>query len=326
MNILPLVLALMLILSLGAYSLLKESIATHVEERSYLGAMNAESIIRNKLADKQFAEKKEKKAVKGVEKAQEKTLKDITYVSRRSKENMPDSAKLNIALLAGDPSDASYPLLYETSVHLIRNLYEKAPFYKEGLEYQVLDLFIEKAKKDKEATTFAELALSECSLSEVVYKMIKGTNQYTVGTTKGYPPLEDFLVIDRDIKRKPINFCLASKPLLAVVFGDGLTHTIMEEEKRKWEKDHKHHTVKKSDLEQLFLKEGNSEGRAFTEYLPLMGFSQRAPRSHHTRAKDKMTGIKRKIENSASAQKSFDLPAVYGQKNPKVAPTAVDPK
>lgn len=314
MNILPLVLALLLILALGSYSFLQDTLAIHKEEKAFIGGMHAETILRNKQSNKSFTAKKEKSEAQHLQGAK-RELKDIPYVSRRVKENLHDNAKLNIASLAGETSQASYQLLYETSARLIRHLYEKAPFFKAGLEYQVLDLFIKRAKEDKELSSFTELCSSDHPLRDVLYKMAKGTNQYQIGTSRGYPPLEDFLIFDRDPKRKPINFCFASKPLLIAAFGEGLTETFMEQEKKKWEIDHKHHTVKKLELEQLFLKEGNSEGRAITDYYPLMGFSHTAARSQTTIAKDKKTGIKRKQEpQSSTVSSTVTLPSVYGPK------------
>ncbi len=233
MNILPLILAFIIVFTLCSSLFMEEKKSTLLEEKHYSSFMLTERKLRNLLEKNQFVKSTApiKKEVSG--KPTPTLRKNAIYTSRRQASYPKEAAKLNIHLLLERPS----PHLYEAAATLIKSLYSHKSFYAKDLEYQVLDTIIDMAKKNKDSFSFTTLPF---------YKIVKGTNYYNIETQEGYPPLQDYLCIDS--KTKAANFCHAATPVLSALLGFETTRQILEKEQAKWEKDHKHHTVTKEEL------------------------------------------------------------------------------
>jgi hypothetical protein len=117
------------------------------------------------------------------------------------------------------PEVSAKDIQYKIAVRLIKALYEHAPFYQEGLEYQVVNALLTRGKK-----TLSELFQNDPTL----YKMLKGTSSYEVGTDKGYPALTDycsFTATDKQLSYRDI-----AQPVLEALVGSSLMQIIENEE------------------------------------------------------------------------------------------------
>ena len=133
MNILLLVSAFLVLLSIGSYMISEETMASCLEKQSYSGAA-AQRKVRNKIESERYAKIKGRRQSplkmnknRWRHKHQKKT-KETPYVSHRDKQNPSDLSKLNLAplFLPTPPSQE----LYETALRLIQLLYQKAYFLK----------------------------------------------------------------------------------------------------------------------------------------------------------------------------------------------------
>ncbi len=273
MNILPLILTFIMVFTLSASLFMDEKRSTFAEGKNYISYMQTERRLKNRLEAKLFSKEAAPSKKEPQEKEEKpKNLNPIDYKSRRVGAHLSAMAKINIAPLFDTPSLKEYSLIYETAAKLIKNLYSTQTFYKEKLEYQLLDILIAAGKEKKEAHSINELFLEVKELQPIFYKILKGTLHYNTQTKEGCPPLEDFILIDSQTKAKPIAFCFASIPLLEALFGSEITNEILAKEEGKWAKDHKHHTVTKEELSTLLqsLKQSPSE------LLELLNFSRKA--------------------------------------------------
>ncbi len=266
MNILPLILAFIIVFTLCSSLFMEEKKSTLLEEKHYSSFMLTERKLRNLLEKKQFVKASPTKKENNEKKP--KTLKkDTVYISRRQISYPNEAAKLNIQKLLVAPNEH----LYEAAAALIKSLYSHKAFYTKDLEYQVIDTIIEEAKKKKDKFSFSSLPFS---------KIIKGTTYYNIETKEGYPPLQDYIFIDA--KSKPANFCYAATPVLAALLGKDLAKKILEDEKAKWEQDHKHHTITKDEL---------SNYKIPLELYDLFNFSKHTPPKKEETLTDPLTKI-----------------------------------
>jgi len=245
MNILPLVLGFLLLLSVLSASFFSQTLSTLWEEKALRGYFYAKRRAYNKLESRSFAK------ICTETPSSSSSSHSFSYVSRREKPALTTFSKLNLASLFAQQSPS--PFLYETAAQLLRLLYQDTSLSKQGLpkgfEYLLLDHWMGKAKQDKEIDSFAALYPQDPKLSTLFYKMLKGTRKYSLEDHSGYPPLEDFFCIDSS--KQPIFFHFASKPLLTVLFGSKVMEEILKIEKEKWEKDGKDHSLTKEELRAL---------------------------------------------------------------------------
>ncbi len=136
-----------------------------------------------------------------------------------------EEQKLNLSKFTA-PEISAQDFQYKAAVRLIKALYEHAPFYKEGLEYQVVNALLTRGDKE-----IIDLFKDSPSLDAIFYKMFKGTRTYEVGTDKGYPALLDYcLFTDSDDK---LLYPELAKPVLEALVGPALMKTIEEKEIEK---------------------------------------------------------------------------------------------
>lgn len=285
MNILPLVLVSLLILASVSSSFFQQRKSTFWEEKFYVGHMNAERLLRNKIVSAYYKKiptkpKPEKKTKTTGKKKEE----ESDYVNRREREYLTELSKLNITPLFQQKS----PELYHITASLLRTLYKDAPFFQgaqiQDLEYVLLDAIISVGVANKEAVHFKDFYPEDLVLRKIFYKMAKGTQL-------SYPPLGDFVTLDLNKQRKPINFSSASIPLLQAAFGQEGAAKILEEERRKWEEDQEQHRLTQNNLTELLQK---VKKKPFDLYKiePLIEFSAKPSPLTNLIGKDKDTQIK----------------------------------
>ncbi len=296
MNILPLVLTFMLVFTLCSSLLLEEKRSTFTQEKNYLSYMKAERDLKNKIEKKYFASVFSSAKKSMVPPKKEKQLKSLEYVSRRNASHPLPISRLNIYLLFEDSKSPGYSILYETTAKLLRNLYGHTRLFTESpftdLEYQILDNLIECGKKNKNLSALTDFHFTQKNLAFTFYKMTKGTSYYSLSTKpEGYPPLEDFLYSDEKSKNKPLSFSFASTPILLSFLGNALTKEILATEEAKWGKDHKHHTVTKTELNKFLLEIDNPFKTNPDEPLALLSFSKAAPPSKELSQTEQATKI-----------------------------------
>lgn len=272
MNILPLVTAFMLLFAIGAYTLLQQAISTRQEERHF-GA--AQRLHWKSVSQIESALYKLHPGQSPSHVAKEKTKQpDKPYESPRTKFNLPLSAKLNISPLF---SETPNPRLREIAAKLIERLYQATYLYRPGLADEVLNLLIDTGRQNPDCLTFAELFRKMRNPPHVLYKMLKGTQNYRLFTSLGYPSLDDYLAIAP--KRAPIFMVHASKALLIAAFGDVFANQLILKEKESWEKEGKYIPLKKEEIEALFLEFGG-HGKNLSDLDPLLDYKR------HSRALD----------------------------------------
>lgn len=292
MNVLPFILAFLLILSFSSYTLFKDFTATQLEAWGSTGYLQTEREARGQSAEKLYRLAKKTNGPRKKKNADEKGKgKKRTFKSRRSHCVPLEEAKLNLAfLLTTAPSSSSYAILYETAATLIRTLYNRQPFWKEGIERPLLDEMIRQGKAHPQAATFGALFPENKELAELFYILLKGTQSYNLETLEGIPIFSDFFLIDSTPSEKPIYFCFASLPLLSALFGPEITHAITEEEQKKWEQKKRNYTLKRTELEDLLTRFPNTK-YSFEQYKELMNFSIVGQGRKMKGVKDPNTGI-----------------------------------
>lgn len=246
MNILPLVTAFILLFALGSYTLVHQFRAAVLERLHFNASMKIQNTLSNSVQESEYD------SYKGVsrnskEHHPKKEEKPQVYYSPRKRFNPYKESKLNLRSISSDPKAEKVALA------LFQNLYEYWTPYNEKLGKQLFDQMGKILKEHPKIETFEELLPYITIEQERIYKLIKGTHKYTLGTTEGYPALGTFFTLDSKMG-KPINFSLASKPLLVALFKESIAHQICEAEREKWEPEHKHTPLSQSELEQILLK------------------------------------------------------------------------
>lgn len=285
MNVLPLVTAFILLFAMGSYSLMSQLRGVLEERTHYLGML---TICRGNATAHQVElfnalEGEEAKKAKNPQK--EKELKDTDYESFREKNNPSPHSKLHIHDLITQEN----PLIKQVATRLIRLLYEHTAFYVEGFEHEVLDQILVVLKEHPEIEAFEECLAYAPSL----YKVIKGTHTYRLSTNEGYPPLENFLSLQRlDATAKPIHFTFASRMLLEALFDDPrLVGEISMQERERWDKDHRIHPCTKAELSQLLGKRNKN----LSDLEALLYFSTSRKRNNKYLIRDDASSVQMRI-------------------------------
>jgi hypothetical protein len=230
MNLLPFVCALLVIFGLLSTSLFRERLSLSNLKSSCQGILRAERKSRNRLEAAEYKnhlkenstkEKKDKPEPLPNPKPKKENASEV--FTNRDAQIFTTNTKLNLSPLLSKEN----PLLYETAARYIHTLYTTASFYKEGLEYQILDQIISQGAAAKECTSFADLFPKDPALANVFYKMLKGTGSYDLNSGKGYPPLENYFQLVEG-NSKPINIHYAPTRLIRSLFGEQMAASIFK--------------------------------------------------------------------------------------------------
>lgn len=307
MNVLPMVFAFLLILSFSAHSLMQHRIDTKIEEMSYSGAMNAVRLAgddevkeRKEILDNVDKVKNEKP--KGASKMgdpskdpyEEPEVRTKIFESKRVKAAIVHSAgaKFNISPLIEKEVQVPYKVYYEIGAKMIKRLYGHAPFFSSvpDLEYKLLDLMIKQGKEHLPLTALTQLHEARGGLSDILYKMIIGTQEYDLEKKTGYPPLEHFFSLDSSKLKKPLYFYFASKVLLEEALGKEISDAVMAEEKKLWEKKLPRYILKQEEFKALI--DQKFPGKVPNEVYELFNHGMHGPKENKTpQGKDEKTKI-----------------------------------
>ena len=130
----------------------------------------------------------------------------------------PACCRLNLFPLLDEKAPS---IRYELAAKLLRMFYAKDLFgAKKGIEYDLLDALLQSAKlqiKESSSLPLETIALADPKLQPLYYLMLKGTKNSNLFSSTGYPPLTDYLKIDRD--DSPICLFHAHPAMLALFFG-----------------------------------------------------------------------------------------------------------
>lgn len=280
MNILPLILAFLLIfsaLSVGFIRGQKESlVANKCATRFYQTSRSA----LNRVAAKSYRKIKVDAPPKTVT-TEKKGVKKAPPAIERTSTPPLEASKLNLTPLLDLETDPKRHPLYEIAAQLLRLLYDESVL-KGEMEYALLDAFCAKEKVE----SVVDLYPKEAALQPLFYKMLKGTHTYRLDKKQGIPPFSDFFTLG---KQSAIHFSFASPLLLEAIFGKKLRAKILAEEKKKAQKDG---TSCLTQEELTALLTGDPACSALvTELGTQLNFSSKREKRNEIVAQDKQTDL-----------------------------------
>jgi hypothetical protein len=257
MNILPLTMFFLFLFAILCTSMLEGPKSFLRERNAFLNHLSSEREMRSEMVKHIY--KMECKKIDGASKPPPERSNSSTNPSKpfkwkrdKTMQRLKDLAKLNLFALTKNPS----PFLRDRTEALILRLYGEASFFQQSSiqhpEKEIVNHLIEQIKANPDVESLSELAPSNPALHDLFYKMIKGTPAYSVEEHQGYPPLGDFLMIDKK-REKAVNFCYSSPTLLTVFFGEEVTHEIYLAEKKLWEEKGEYSPILKDPLAQLVM-------------------------------------------------------------------------
>ena len=223
MNVMPLILSVLLILTFGFYSCVENEAAVYRINKTFATQTKLSRNLLKSYEEHNYETIKAAKQPKSPhqnssETPKEKKAKEIPKPPSIN----PECARLNLwPLLYADKKEL--PFLYEQLAQLLR-LYYKKPLFsffseKSNLEYLLLDAWLAALKKQidgpskEDEIVLEKAAFSDRSLQILYYNMLRGS--------KGkYPPLLDFIKAVRPSDRQE-KVCLlhATPDMLAIFFG-----------------------------------------------------------------------------------------------------------
>lgn len=243
MNILPLIIFFLLLLGLGASTFFHDRVFVDREKTTAVAFSRADALLRSQRERKAFnlASAQQKSKYQKHPKEENAELKDPThpYTNPREARARSEFGKFNLRPLVHEESSTAAKLLDIPAAALIKKLYGKAPFYKEGLEHDILKML-----EGKKENLFLDLFPADNqALADIFFKMLQGTST-------GYPPFGDFFTI-LETNKQPINFCFASKDVLEAIIGPVLLEKVAEKEKENWLKEHKKDSLDLKEFREL---------------------------------------------------------------------------
>ena len=245
--------SMLIILSFVSATTSHHSIVLESEKTSFHGYMQGLRQTRNMWQNKMFIDAT--KSMKSKSKTSTRPKKvPKKFSSHRITNNPCLYSKCNIASLFS--IEESNEQIASILTNLIEELYGHTSFVKESkienLAHAIVSNMQRLGKKQKEVFELQDLSPKDEPLKTIFYKMLKGSGYYILEKKEGYPPLADFLYIDKE-KKKPFYFHFASYQLLNAVFGEKLAKQIVELEKIKSKAHGNKRTLTKSELYNLLL-------------------------------------------------------------------------
>lgn len=245
MNILPIALVFLSILSLLSYNFLKETTLMVSKEKISLGYLEASRLLQKEIQRGGFdwiKEKKERSETALVTQKEEKSSKPAAHVGRSR-----SFSKMNLLPLFLKGKEQAQEL--EIFKKVLSELYLHHPTFSSLSKPNSLDLFcielihlckneVDSALKDGRKSSDVDLknlVFSSREFSTYFYKMLKGTQFYKVKYHKhkiedGYPPFLDYFEILDEKKEKLFSFPSLSKSHLEIIFGEKVASEILKKE------------------------------------------------------------------------------------------------
>ncbi|MCB1108855.1 MAG: hypothetical protein KDK44_04290 [Chlamydiia bacterium] len=242
MNVLPFVLIILALFATLSSTLLTKGRSVALEHKAYKSYMDAErsakaSFIQTTYSKIPVPKNPHRTAV-------ERTAKPCKNWRQQSGKRA--KARLNIYALL--QSEDPPPHLQKTFLSLMDELYARLPIYVELKAQGRLSAFFNEWKK---ANSFADIAFDDPDESLLFYKICKGCHCYDTEQGLGYPPLEDFICIERLGSNKPMPWRLARPPLLRAYFGDLAGAILSLEAENQAENPKSQSTLTREELEDL---------------------------------------------------------------------------
>jgi hypothetical protein len=245
MNILPIALVFLSILSLLSYNFLKETTLMVSKEKISLGYLEASRLLQKEIQKSGFdwiKEKKEASETALPTLKEQKTSKSSAHIGRSK-----GFSKMNLLPLFLKEKDPAQEL--EILKKVLSELYLHHPTFSTLSKPNSLDLFcielinlcknevelaLKEGKKSSEID-LKNLQFSSREFSTYFYKMLKGTQFYKVKYHKhkiedGYPPFLDYFEILEEKKEKLFSFPSLSKSHLEMIFGEKVAFEILKKE------------------------------------------------------------------------------------------------
>lgn len=290
MNILFFVSTLLVILSFIGAASFHHVVSFESEKISFKGHMEGLRRTRNMWQQKLFVDATKAATPKSA--AQEKAPKKFKSFSSHRKHTPPSPySKLNIAELIFE--EAPSPLLRKSTEKLLIDLYGEKPFIKvadlENWPHALLTELIKMGKKKEDIAGLQDLQPEGEPLRTIYYRMLKGSGEYNLQTKQGYPPLSDFISLEKN-ERKPIYFCFASYPVLKAIFEEEITNGILQKEKEKSLSEGGRRILTKAELQDLLLSTHGPKGN-FLEIEDLLSFSKKKIELQNLSYKDPDSGV-----------------------------------
>jgi hypothetical protein len=290
MNILPLILGFILVFAAVSLTFLKEAQSVSIAERSIDAAFRVEIELHNRIALRNYlrAAHVNRSSSKGGGKRR-------SYCCLRTLSPPMEASKLNISVLL-DPTlvDLHQHPIYPIAAELIKTLYEDSTALgakrERGWEKKLLDGMIAKGRRGIHPQRLSDLFPDDPDLHHLYYKILKGTNCYTLGTLKrGTAPLDHFLSVEKIEKENTFCFSFASRPLLEAAFGKKVADQILENEKKQWDASGKQHFATKEELQNLLAQ--GSIPDLFSQLEPYLSFPKKIPKKSQIAGRDVTTGL-----------------------------------
>lgn len=246
MNFLPFVITFLLLLVIGSSTLFNSVRSTAIEKHVLQGSNRAKLGLISAEAREEFrtVKKEPKGQLKTVEPIQqgtkEKKKKVKPYVNTRDLRRNLNVSKLNIWPILHEPMTVQAVTLYKKGIKLIEILYGEESFFKEQHHPQLARAIID-AMVEKKGETLMELFPKDHKLSDVYYRMMKGTST-------NYPKLEEYFKIEECEGKPALCFPFLSSKVLQVILGEKITTLIHAKEKAKWEINPEDATLTKEEL------------------------------------------------------------------------------
>lgn len=287
MNILPLILAFLLVFGGIALTFLRESKSFWIMESSLASLERTERAVNNRLAQRAYLTHRGDPLVK---REGEKEPPKTRFQCRRALFPPLEESKFNLQALFAHEGPVQLLPLYESLAEYLRALYQKNLFsahhYPEKIEYKILDALLAKGHALKVVHSFSELYPEDPKLQKLFYKMLKGT---TLQNEKGgYPAFEDCFSLRE--KEAAICICFATPQILEVLFDKKMADLILEEEKKKWAKEGKNLPISKEELQALLFS-NPVHAATLSSIESYLGYSAHSAARKVVWGKDRRTGI-----------------------------------
>ena len=214
MNLLPFVLIILALFATLSTSLLTKGRSLALKQKAYQSYMTAERSAKNATIKAAY----DKIPLPKTDKEPKKTPTPKHVKNWRQQLGKQKKARLNIYALLHEQDPPAH--LTHTFFALIDELYSNLPLYIEVKKEGKLPAFFDEWKNHDQ---LSEITYEDESLALLMYKMIKGCVCYDTEEHTGYPPLDDFVHIERSNAGRPMPWRLARPPLLRAYFGQVAT-------------------------------------------------------------------------------------------------------
>jgi hypothetical protein len=144
--------------------------------------------------------------------------KGTTYF--RDNTTIADMGKFNLASFHElSPDSVRYKYLYGRALELIHTLYKHLPFWKTHPHFaeEILDRIIHNKQ-----LTFCNLFSEDPKKHQLFYTLLKGTNTYKAGSSKGIAPFLNYFKLDDSQKDLDLNFIYVPRITLEILLGETL--------------------------------------------------------------------------------------------------------